>query len=137
MTDLGRVKELVGDEIGLRNLFFEAAVAERKMPRAYDLRVRGYWPEIPADPHTAYGYGEVDVRPGPASVAEIRSWDIAIELTKMLEVEDAKLVWAAAHSAVRRDRGPAWRRIAEKLHVHPETARRRFERAILGLWYKM
>ena len=47
MIDFEVVKRLVGDEIGLRNLFFEAAVAERKMPRAYDLRVRGYWPERP------------------------------------------------------------------------------------------
>ena len=81
-------------------------------------------------------FGFEDIGPRYLPI-HIRSWDIAIELTKMLEVEDAKLVWAAAHSAVRRDRGPAWRRIAEKLHVHPETARRRFERAILGLWYKM
>ncbi len=131
------VKEFIGDEIGLRELFFEAAVAERKMPAAYNLRVRGYWPDIPEDPNLAYGYNETEVRLGSASAIEIKKWDIAIELTKLFEPEDAKLVWAAAHSAVRRDRGPAWRRIAEQMHCHPETARRRFDRAIVGLWYKM
>jgi len=137
MVDLERVRERVGDEVGLRELFIDAAVAERKMPRAYDLRVRGYWPEVPGDKNLAYGYGEVDVRPGPASVREVGAWDMAIELTAMLEPDDAKLVWAAAHSAARRHRGPAWRRIAEKMHCHPQTAKRRFDRAILGLWYKI
>jgi hypothetical protein len=139
MVDFGRVKRAVKDEIGLRDMFFTAAAAEQKMPRVYDLRAKGCWPQVPADHRLAYGYGEAEVRPGPASVGDVYAWDVAIELTKLLSVEDARLVWAAAHSAVRRDRGPAWRKIAAMMtpSVHPETARRRFNRAILGLWHQL
>lgn len=128
---------VISDVGELSALFFRAAEIERKLPKAYDLRARGYWPEVPPDPGLAYGYNEVEVRPGPASAAEVTLWEHAISLTKLFEPDDARLVWAAAHSAVGRARGPAWRRIARQLRCHPETARRRFERAILGLLYKM
>ncbi len=135
--DWRQVEDLVGDERGLAGLFFAAAEAERKMPRAYDLRVRGGWPDVLPEPGLAYGYNEVEVRPSPASAAEVTRWDVAIELTKHMPVEDARLVWMAAHSAVGRERGPAWRKIGGVMGVHPATAKRRFQRAMLTLWYKV
>ena len=54
----------------------------------------------------------------------------------LLEVRDRKLVWASAHSAVRRQRGPHWKKIGKMLGMHPETAKRKFDRAMLELWYK-
>lgn len=131
------IRHKVKDVDGLAQLFFDAAEVERKLPAAINLRVRGYWPDVPEDPNLAYGYNETEIKRGAASGSEVDLYDLALLLTQELETKDAKLVWMAAHSAVGRERGPKWRVIAKYLHIHPETARRRFERAIIGLWYKM
>ena len=59
------------------------------------------------------------------------------EASILLEPDERTLVWAAAHSAARRARGARWKAIAKQIGVHPTTAKRRFERAILGLWYRL
>ena len=135
--DFEALRQHVGDVDGLAGLFFEAAETERKMPGVMQKRYRVAWPEYVPDPGLAYGYHDVDVRPGPADAGEVDRWDMALRLTQLLDADDARLVWAVAHSAVRRQRGPAWRRVARLVGCHPATAKRRFERAILELWYKM
>ena len=130
-------RERVKSVDDLAGLFFSAAETERKMPRAYDLRVRGYWPEVPADPHTAYGYGEVRVRPSPALAKEVSDYDLALLLTPMMELEAARLVWAAATTAAFRERGPNWKKVARHANIHPATAKRRFQDAMVTLWYRI
>lgn len=137
MIDFERVKEMVEDVDGLAGLFMWAAETERSMPRAYDLRVKGCWPEVTPDRHLAYGYNEVEVRRGPASARDVTCYDVALELTKLMPVEDARIVWGAAHSAVGRQRGIAWTRLGKMLGMHPQTVKRRFESAVLDLWYKI
>ena len=121
----------------LAGLFFEAADTERRLPRAYDLRVKAKWPEVANDPGMAYGYTDAKVNPGPATASAIRNYDWALQLTMRLTVDDAKLIWAAAHSAVKRQRGPSWSRIGRIIGLHPQTVKRRFEGAILSLWYNL
>lgn len=128
--DIATVDDLAG-------LFFEAAQTERKLPRAYDLRVKGCWPEVAPDPQLAYGYHAAEYSIGPATSKEVTNYDKALRLTMMLDDSDRKLVWAVAHSAARRARGPHWARIGRMMGVHAQTVKRRFERAILGLWYKL
>jgi len=124
-----------GGVAGLAGLFFEAADTERRLPRAFDLRVKACWPETADDAGLAYGYSGAVVNVAPASASAVRNYDWALRLTVRLSVDDRKLVWACAHSAVRRQRGPAWSKIGRMLGVHPETVKRRFERAILELYY--
>ena len=121
----------------LCELFFEAAKTERKMPRAYDLRSKGNMPEALPDPALAYGYNDAEVRLGPANSTEVTRYDQALRLTLLLDVPDRKLVWAVAHSAARRDRGPAWTRLGRIMGLHAQTVKRRFEKALVELWYKM
>ena len=100
-------------------------------------RYRVAWPDYLPDPGLAYGYGETEVRPGPADAAEIFRYDCALELARVLDADDAKIVWAVSHSAVRRRRGPAWSRVARIVGSHPQTVKRDFERAMLQMWYAL
>ena len=132
-----RVKDEVRDVDGLAQLFFEAAETEKRMPRAVDHRVKGCWPEYPDDPNLAFGYNDAIVSVGPADAKMVTRYDLALEVSSLLDSDERLLVWVAAHSAARRARGARWKAIAKQIGVHPTTAKRRFERAILGLWYKL
>lgn len=132
-----RVKIEVKDAPGLVTLFFQAAALDRRLPRAVDLRAKGCWPQFAEDPHLAFGYHDAEVREGAATSKEVTRYDLAWEITTLLDEDDRKLVWAAAYSAARRARGARWRAISKLLHCHPATAKRRFEGAIWTLWSKL
>lgn len=132
-----RVKAEAHDVDGLVQLFFEAAETERRMPRAVDHRVKGCWPEYPDDPSLAFGYNEAEVLPGPATSREVTRYDLALEVAGKLEEDERRVVWAAAYSAARRGRGARWAAIGRQMGIHASTVKRRFERAILGLWYRL
>jgi len=125
------------DVDGLAELFFEAARIERLLPSAYRKSLRACWPDVTPDRDLAYGYNATETRLAPATAREVKLYDWALALTPMLDAEDARLVWAAAHSAVRRRKGPAWTRLARFMHCHPRTAKAAFKRAIIELWYKL
>ena len=120
----------------LAGLFFEAAETERKMPRgAHPAAGGSAWPEIAPDPGLAYGYGEYEPRPSPASSRDVTRYDVALELTKAMTVDDARLVWRVCFSAVGRERGPAWSAIGRSYGVSHRVVRRRFEGALISLYY--
>lgn len=132
-----RAIDEVGDAEGLRGLFMEAAETERKMPRAFDLRSKGCWPNYADDPGLSFGYNETLVQSGGASSKEISNYELSLLLTQYFTADQSKLVWAAAHSSARSSRGPRWRAISKLSGTHPATTKRRFSAAILELWYKM
>ena len=131
------VRDHVGDVSGLPVLFFEAADTERRLPGLRMGSIKSCWPDYPEEANLAFGYNQVEVKLAKASPVAITRYDQALELGMMLGGDDRKIVWAAAHSAARRQRGPAWKKIAKLLHMHPATVKRKFERAILELWHKM
>ena len=116
LMDSERLLRHVGDVAGMPGLFFEAAETERKLPGVVRKRYRVAW---------------------PADAAEIFRYDCALELARVLDADDARLVWAVAHSAVRRRRGPAWSRVARIVGAHPQTVKRDFEKAMLQMWYAL
>ena len=126
----------VGNVAGMAGLFFEACETERRLPSARRMSVKSCWPDYPDDPSLSFGYNDVETRLARASPRQISRYDMALDLGMLLEVRDRKLVWASAHSAVRRQRGPHWKKIGKMLGMHPETAKRKFDRAMLELWYK-
>ena len=77
------------------------------------------------------------MRLGPANAIAVRNYDWALKITPAMDADDAKLVWACAHSAFKRVRGPAWAKVGRVRGLHAQTVRRRFERAILEPWYKL
>ena len=120
----------------LAGLFFEAAETERRLPRAVDLRVKSSWPPTVPD-RVAYGYNEAEAPLGPATARAVQRYDLALRLTPLMDADDARLVWAAVTTAAFRDRGPNWRKVAARAHCHPRTAKRRFESAMVSLWYRI
>ena len=132
-----RVRREVRDVGGLVRLFYDAAEVERRMPRAVDHRVKGCWPEYPDDPDLAFGYNEAVSSTGQATSHEVTRYDLALEVAGKLEEDERRVVWAAAYSAARRGRGARWTAIGRQMGVHASTVKRRFERAILGLWYRL
>ncbi len=135
--DAGKLLRHVGDVSGMAGLFFEAAETERKLPGVLRKNYRVAWPDFPRDPSVAYGYAEASASLGAATASEITRYDAALDLSRKLEPDDFNLVWACAHSAVRRRRGPAWSQIGRIVGTHPATVKRDFERSMLQLWYAL
>ena len=135
----GRAREIVDEVVdvsGLAGLFFEACETERTLPSARRMSVKSCWPDYPDDPSLSFGYNDVETKLARASPRQISRYDMALDVAMLLEVRDRKLVWACAHSAVRRQRGPHWKKIGKMMGMHAETVKRRFDRAMLELWYK-
>ena len=132
-----RIIEEAGDVDGLVEMLFEAALTERRLPGVLKKKYKVVWPDIPPDPNLAFGYNEARLSLGNASAAEIDRYDRMLLATHLLDGEDAKILWAAAHSQVNRDRGPAWRQSGRLLGKGGPTVKRRFERAILTLWFRL
>ena len=131
VSDLAEMRDF---DIGqLAELFFQAAETERRLPPAIRKRTRANWPDYP-DEFTGYGYTDAVLRLGPASARDIADYELALKLTPLMAEDERRVVWAAAHSAVRRARGPRWRALAKLLGCSSITVKRRFERALWGLW---
>ena len=128
MTDL--------DVDGLAGLFFEAAETERKLPPAVRKQTRSAWPDFPEE-DSAYGWTDEEVRLGPASTREVANYELAVELTWLMDEDGRRVGWATAHSAARRVRGPRWKVLGRIMGCSDVTAKRRFERAIFGLWARL
>ena len=120
----------------LAGLFFGAAETERKLPAVVRKQTRAAWPDYP-DSHEAYGWTDEEVRLGPASAKEIADYELALELTWLMDDDDRRVVWATAHSAARRLRGPRWKVLGRIMGCSGVTAKRRFERAIFSLWARL
>ena len=131
------VKDHVKDVAGLASFFFEAADTERRLPSVRRQSVNCCWPDFADDPSVAFGYNDTVTRLAKASPGAITRYDQALELCLLLDVDERRVIWASAHSAVRRQRGPTWRAIGALLGMQAATVKRRFESAILTLWYKM
>jgi hypothetical protein len=107
-------------------MFFEAAETERRLPPAYRKNFSVAWPDYP-DEKVAYGYTDVVERLLPATTKDIEHYNIAMKLIFLMREDDRKLVWAVAHSAAFRLRGPRWRVLSRVMGIAPATAKRRFE----------
>lgn len=134
---LAQAREAVEDVDQLWSLFLEAGETERRLPSALAaLRDRGSWPATVPD-RVAYGYNEVEVRPGPATAKAIKRYDLVLALYPLMEADDARLVQAAVATAAFRRRGPNWARVARHARMHAQTVKRRVQDAMVRLWYRI
>lgn len=119
----------------LHDLFLEAATTERWLPAGRQRSRLTWWPTMQSE-WLAYADPATTVRLTP-SAAQVDRYYAAIALSAQLCIEDRRLVWAVAFSAVERARGPAWSRLAKILHLHRQTVRDRYMRAVVSLAMKL
>tara|TARA_R100000742_G_C4240530_1_gene60311 strand:- start:282 stop:686 length:405 start_codon:yes stop_codon:yes gene_type:complete len=123
--------------LSLDELFMEAAETERKLPPATRKAMLSSW--VDYDPGwSAYGYTVLTPTKLKANAQEISRLDQALELGLMLTSEERRIVWAVAHSAAFRDRGPAWSKIARLLHMKdPRIIKRRYLDIMVRLYFRL
>ena len=119
----------------LHDVLIEAAETERRLPAALP-RYRGsYWPE-PYPEWLSYADETTEVKLGAATSQQVTRYDaIAKQLLNMPSVDDRRLLWAVAHAGAFRSRGPSWVKVGKYLHCDRRTAKRRYEGALINLWY--
>ena len=122
----------------LDDLFQEAAETERKLPAAIRRQTLRSWPDYPTE-WSGYGYHDASTPMLRATTAEVTRYEIALEISvSMMDEEDRRLVWAVAHSAAFRERGPAWLKLAKLMGLgDPRAVKRRYRDALLRLYYRV
>lgn len=125
------------DVAELDDLFLEAAETERKLPAAVIRRKTTSWPDYVRG-WSSYGYSVYEAPKLKATPDQITRYDKAFGMAvEMLDEGDRRLVWAVAHSAAYRDRGPRWSTIARILGLNdPRIVKRRYKDALVRLYYK-
>ncbi len=122
----------------LDDLFMEAAETERKLPPAIKKQKMASWPEYVK---SWQSYGWTDFAPSlpKATPQQITRFEQAIDIlnTTGMTKEDKQLIWATAHSAAFRDRGPSWAKIGRKMHIDARTVKKRYFDALVRLYYKL
>lgn len=126
----------VKDVSGFTVLFFEAAETEITLPNVRRQSVKSCWPDYADDPDLSYGYNMTIFQRATATPHQITRYDMALDVGMLLIPYDRKLVWASAHTAVHRQRGPQWKKVGDIFGIHQATAKRQFNRAMLEIWYK-
>jgi hypothetical protein len=95
-------------------LFMEAAQTERALPGVFRRQKLASWPDY-VQSWSSYGWSDVEqVRIQPTAL-QVDRLDAALDLGLRMEENDRKIVWAAAHSAVGRERGPQWTKLGKML----------------------
>ena len=124
------------DVASLNELFMEAAETERKLPAAIRRQKMSAWPDYVME-WTGYGYNAFEAPRLKATPDQITRYDKAVGLAvTKLDQEDRRLVWAVAHSAAFRERGPSWTKLARILQLNdPRIVKRRYKDVLIRLYY--
>jgi len=119
----------------LHDCLIEAAETERRLPAAVKRQKLASWPEYRAD-WLAYADEITHMGLGRATAAQISRYDQMLSaIIKLHGEDDRRLLWATAHSAAFKRRGPAWSKLARLLHTNRRTVKTRYEQALVRLYY--
>ena len=126
------------DVAQLSDIFFEAAETERKLPPAFRKQKMSAWPNYPQE-WTAYGYSEYKPGLPKATPKQVDGYERALFLgIEMMNKDDRQIVWAVAHSAAFRERGPKWQKLARMRGLRDgRQIKRRYTDALIRCWYKI
>ena len=121
----------------LHDLFLEAAETERKLPGVFRKQKMVHWPDYVRE-WAAYGYSSLQPQRLKATPEQITRLDYAVTMGLSMSEADRRLIWAVAHSAAFRDRGPKWTQIAKILGLNdPRIVKRRYQDSLVRLYYKL
>jgi hypothetical protein len=111
----------------------EAAETDRRLPRAIRKRsALTYWPDYQAE-WLSYADSALRMILPRATAEQIGRYDKVCALVLKAPEQDRRLVWLCAHSSAFRQRGPAWGKVAKRLHMD----RRKVKREYLRILYQL
>jgi hypothetical protein len=120
----------------LHLLLVEASETERRLPRAHPKPSVTYWPVYQAE-WLAYADEKTRQNLDPATAQQITRYDQLLDTICCLqEEEDRKILWVTARMSAFRTRIP-WLKIGKVFSIDRRTAKRRYETALLSLFYSM
>ena len=120
----------------LHLLLIEASETERRLPRAHPKPSVTYWPVYQAE-WLAYADEKTRQKLDPATAQQITRYDQLLDTICCLqEEEDRKILWVTARMAAFRTR-IHWLKIGKVFSIDRRTAKRRYETALLSLFYSM
>ena len=116
--------------LDLHSLLLGAAETERRMPPAMRQARSAWWPDTLPE-WLEYPDEQTYTRLGAATSEQITAYDLAVRVVTQQPVEETRrLMWAVAHSAAFRARGPAWRKLAKLQHCDRRTVKRVYQEAL-------
>ena len=121
-----------------------AAETERRLPASLEdifyssshkETLRTLWPAMAADKMVDYRPETTSFLLGRATHKQVDHYIKAIELVidALGEPKERTLVWRIARASAFKDRGPPWKKIADRMGLHPVTIKRRYEKALLKI----
>ena len=120
----------------LHLLLVEASETERRLPRAHPKPSVTYWPVYQAE-WLSYADETTRQKLDPATARQITRYDELLDsVVALVEEEDRKILWVTARMAAFRTRIP-WLKIGKVFSIDRRTAKRRYESALLSLFYSM
>jgi len=120
----------------LHLLLVEASETERRLPRAHPKPSVTYWPVYQAE-WLAYADEKTRQKLDPATARQITRYDELLDTICCLEEEeDRKILWVTARMSAFRTRIP-WLKIGKVFSIDRRTAKRRYETALLSLFYSL
>ena len=120
----------------LHLLLVEASETARRLPRAHPTPSVTYWPVYQAE-WLAYADETTRQKLDPATARQITRYDELLDsVVALVEEEDRKILWVTARMAAFRTRIP-WLKIGKVFSIDRRTAKRRYESALLNLFYSL
>ena len=121
----------------LHLLLVEASETERRLPRAHPKPRVPYWPVDPPAAWLAYADETTRQKLDPATARQVTRYDELLDsVVALVEEEDRKILWVTARMAAFRTRIP-WLKIGKVFSIDRRTAKRRYESALLNLFYSL
>ena len=121
----------------LHLLLVEASETERRLPRAHPKPSVTYWPVYQQSEWLAYADETTRQKLDPATARQVTRYDELLDsVVALVEEEDRKILWVTARMAAFRTRIP-WLKIGKVFSIDRRTAKRRYESALLNLFYSL
>ncbi len=119
----------------LHDAVLEAAETERKLPASRRVQTRSNWPEYKPEKFVTYASESTEIHLPKPSSHQIDLFDWLYPKVLSLQTSDRMLVWAVAHSAAFRVRGPQWSKIAKMRSCDRRKVKADYMEALAKLLY--
>ena len=121
----------------LDELYKESAQTLAMLPSALKKQKLNYWPDTVQSHWDVYNYHDVGASRVTPSAKQVSRLEFALSLGLKIDREDNRLIWRVATSSVYRVRGIQWLKLAKHYRCDRRTVKRRYEQALIRLYYHL